>query len=410
VSTQEAKPPERRWFGSPRNLLLNLGLIVVVVASILWLPPLSLSKRLQEGGYATLGEKAWSITDPDGTQFTVLPEGLHGQLKAKLTSVPRSDFMEGKSDPDLVSAAKSVPSYLDIKSPLYRLSLRGTQPTASQLTIPIPNDAQPYETLDLYTWSEAGWSWIPSQVIGPEDIILAELATVPEQLDFVVAQTRQLPPVISADLAGSTVPEEAKGAVVELNPRLFALADGGQVRVRSPLDANLDGEFALVPILSNLDEDGTIRSDLIDNMLADEKMRQAHVEAIVQAVTTQSPTFQGIELDYRAINPSLRGTFSDFVAALAARLHESNKILTVRVELPRQVAYDQWDTGAFDWRALGRVVDGLKVPALPDPQAYVADGQMDQLLRWAVTQVNRQQLQFVLSTLSVDMKGPTRPT
>jgi spore germination protein YaaH len=414
VTTTDGKPTEiplgdsggGPFKGHVGGLLINLILVVAIVLSLVWLPPISLHKRLAEGGYAPLGQGAWSVTDPDGTQFTVLPEGLHGQLKAKLSSVPRADFLSGSAGNDLAAAAESVPSYLDIKSPLYRLSLRGERPTSSILTVPIPNDSQPYETLGMYAWTENGWAWMPSQIIGAEDIILAELDAIPEKMDFVIAQTQQLPPVVSADVpAGGQVPESAQGVITELNPRALMLDDGGQVKSTAP--TNISPEFAVVPVLTNWDEQGTIRNDLVDNLLIDHGLRQAHIDAILEAV--EASAFQGIEIDYRAINPSLRSAFSEFVAELADQLHQQGKILAVRVEYPRQIAFDQWDTGAFEWPALGRVADVLKVPSLPDPQAYVPEGPMDQLARWAVSQIERQKLQFVLSTRSVDMRG-TNPT
>ena len=386
----------------PVNWLISAALILVIIASALWLPPLSLAKRVLERGYTSIGQETWSVTDPDGTQFTVPAEGMRGSLKARLTSVPRADLLGGKGDDDLIRAAQSVPSYLDIKSPLYRLSLRGDMPSSAILTIPIPNDAQPYETLDLYAWTQTGWSWLPSRVIDAEDLVLAELDQVPAQLDLVVAQTHLLPPIVSADLTVAEVPEQAAGAVVEINPQLLALGSNGQIGDVSQATVSPES-FAVVPVLSNRDPGGTIRNDLADNVLADPALRQAHISAILDTVTKRG--FNGIEIDYAAINPALRNQFTEFIAQLAEQLHQQGKILTVRVETPRQVSYDEWDTGVFDWRALGRSVDGLKVPVLSDPQAFVSEGPMDQLIRWAVSQVNRQQLQFMLSTRSTDLLG-----
>ena len=141
MSTQESKLDEPRlsfWKGQLSGIIVNLVLAVAIVLSVLWLPPISLTKRLAEGGYTVLGEGILSVVDPDGTQFTVLPEGLTGSLKAKLTSVPRLDFLDGTAGEDLLAAAESVPSFLEVKSPLYRLTLRGEQPTAALLTFPSP--------------------------------------------------------------------------------------------------------------------------------------------------------------------------------------------------------------------------------------------------------------------------------
>jgi uncharacterized protein YraI len=397
----EQGQPQRTGKRRVGNLIFNLALVVVIVFSALWLPPISLGKRFTEGGYATIGQETWSMADPDGTQFTVLPEGLRGEFKAKLTSVPRSDFLEGKVSEELLPAVESLPSYIDIKSPVYILSTRGEPPTATSLTIPIPNDSQPYQTLDLYTWENGGWSWLPSEVLGTEEVIVAKLDRVPA--NFVVAQTHLLPPVVSAELTGQDIPAEATGSVVELNPKAFVIGDNGQVVDMYPGDLTAMGGFAVVPVISNQASDGTIRNDLVDNMLIDASLRQAHINAISELVANRE--FQGVEIAYIAINPALRGPFSGFIAELADKLHQQGKVLDVRVESPRQVSYDQWDTGVFDWMALGRSADTIKVPCIPDPKAYVPDGQMDQLLKWAVSQVHRHKLQILLSTLSIDLKG-----
>jgi hypothetical protein len=366
-----------------------------------------LTKRLAEGGYTVLGEGILSVADPDGTQFTVLPEGLAGTLKAKLTTIPRLDFLDGTAGEDLLPAAESIPSFLEIRSPLYRLALRGARPTAALLTIPIPNGVEAPEWLDVYAWTGAGWSWVPSEVFTAEDLIIAELHDTPEQFDFVVAETRALPPVVSADLVGTAVPEAATGVVVELNPRALTVGDNGEIMGTVTIDPDAAASFMIVPILSNVNADGTIRNDLVDNILVDAALQQTHIDNILQ--TLEENGYHGVEIDYRAINPGLRDPFSDFVAKLADALHQQGKILTIRLELPRQVSYDQWDTGVYDWSSLGHVVDGIKVPSIADPQAYVQDGHMDQLIRWAITQVSRQQVQFIISTRSVDLRG-SNPT
>jgi len=112
--------------------------------------------------------------------------------------------------------------------------------------------------------------------------------------------------------------------------------------------------------------------------------------------------YAGIDIDYRGITPDLRDEFSRFVAELADRLHENQKLLTVRVEPPRQIAADHWETGVYDWQAIGQAVDGFKIPAIVDPTAYAPGGKMEALLNWAVGEVNRYKIQLIISTRSVE--------
>jgi hypothetical protein len=97
VTTTDEKPtqiPPGDSGGGPFKgrigaLLVNPVLIVAIVLSIVWLPPISLGKRLFERGYVSLGQGIWSVTDPDGTQFTVLPEGLSIRLCGQCAGWPR---------------------------------------------------------------------------------------------------------------------------------------------------------------------------------------------------------------------------------------------------------------------------------------------------------------------------------
>jgi len=121
--------------------VINLGLVPILILAGVFLPPISAGKRIVEGGYTPIGGNRWSVADPDGTQLTVLPEGLSGQLSVKLTAIPRLNFLEGSAGKHLLKAAESLPLHLDVKSPLYLISWRGAEPRAAILTIPIPNDS-----------------------------------------------------------------------------------------------------------------------------------------------------------------------------------------------------------------------------------------------------------------------------
>jgi len=384
--------------------VINLGLVPILVLAGVLLPPISAGKRIIEGGYTPIGEDHWSVEDPDGTQLTVPPEGLSGQLSVKLTSVPRLNFLEGSAGKHLLKAAESLPLYLEMKSPLYLISWRGAMPRAAILTMPIPNDAEPYDTLDLYTWTGTEWQWLPSRVLAADDVIVAELSSLPSSV--AVVQTKPLAQVIStAVYPGQTIPSEGRDLLVEVNPVGLQLGSDGAIEGQvSDLPAtDSSATYGIVPVLRNWREESGIRSDLVDNLLVSPEAQQAHIQAIVDLVV--SNMYQGIEIDYRGINPVLRDQFSAFIADLAEALHAQQKTLSVQVRLPAQIAEDEWDTGVYDWRALGAVVDCLKVPALPDPPAYAPDGQMWQLMRWAVSQVDRYKLQPIVSTWGVERVG-----
>lgn len=388
---------EGKWSGC----IINLGLIPLLILSSVLLPPIRAVGRIMDAGYTTIPRTGGAILDPDGTQLTIPSEGLTGEIKARLTSVPRINFLEGSAGGDLLKAAEELPDYLVMKSPLYRLSVRGKMPSQAILTIPIPNDAEPYATLDLYSWTGEEWQWLPSQIILEDDVIESRLPFVPRSV--AVMQTRPIAPAISAALtAEAIIPPEGKDTLVEINPQGLYLEGEGNIggSIGAWPAEDQTASYAVVPTLCNWGPDGVVRSDLVDNMLISQEIRDHHIATIVDFVVQNMYT--GIDINYRGITPDLREEFSRFVAELADRLHENQKLLTVQVEPPRQIAADRWETGVYDWRAIGQVVDGFKIPAPADPAAYAPGGQIEALLNWAVGEVNRYKIQLVISARSVE--------
>lgn len=389
---------EGKWTG----WVINLALIPLLIVITILLPPISLLDRIFETNYATVSADGGVLTDPDGTQLVILPEGMTGRVKIRFKSFSRADFLAGSARKDLVKAAELIPINLVMKSPFYSIELKGAnEPQAATLTIPIPNDSEPLRTLDVYGWNGSEWEWLPSHVLPGEDRLELRLAKLPKSA--VIMQTKPVAPTIAGPVAkGATIVDDARNSLVELNPAgLFLNSDGsigGDLGALPPIAH--EGSFMLVPSLRNAGEDGVTRSDLVDNLLVDEGSRQRHVAAIVGLVVQNM--YAGIDLDYRGINPQLRNDYSQFIAELAAALHENQKLLSIHVSPPLQVATDRWETGAYDWEALGKSVDGLKIPAMDDPQAYSPGGKMENMLNWAVGSTNRYKIQLVLTARSIE--------
>lgn len=410
---QITNPPDlypnlTRWLSSRSGgWLLNLLIASLVIISLI-LPPISLIERTQTRGFTRLGEQGGSITEAqsDGTSITVPAEAMvQGAAQIRLASTPRQTFMEGKAGADMFKAAEQLPNTLNPRSPLYQAAVRGAQPAQAVIRVPIPNDSEPYETLDLYGYDKqaASWYFIPSQIIPADDAIEARLTSVPEV--FMVMQTTPQPPVAAAlATAENPLPDAGKGALVEVNPVGLRLGgDGGIEGSLQGLSADAASSFAVVPVLRNFDADGVIRTDLIANLLVSAEQQERHIGAIEQLVVGN--LYKGIELDYRGIDANLADDYVSFVTKLAARLHAQDKKVAVRVEEPRQVAVDRWETGPYNWRDLGAVVDTLRIPVISNPQAYAPDGQMHTLLRWAVGEVNRSRLQLALPGRSIEKSG-----
>jgi hypothetical protein len=382
------------------SFLVNFLLIPALIILVLLLPPVSLADRLLSIGYTRIGPQGGSIQSPDGIEVNFLPEGVKQSFRAKLDVVPRSSFLTGSPERNLLAAAESIPPNLILKSPFYQIKWRGKSPDAILFVVPIPRETEASSLLDLYAWNGQTWEWLPNKKILTEGIIESQLDFLPSSV--AVMATHPINPNVSTNYALNTpLPDNVKSTLVEINPQgLYLDGGGGILGDLEELSPEIQNSVInIIPSIRNWGDDGSIRTDLIDNMLVDTNLQEQHVRAIVELV--QRNAYQGIDLDYRGISPGLRQEYTDFLKQLSQAL-PNNKVLAVRVDFPKQVSTDDWDTGAYDWQAIGRLADVVKVPTSPDPQAYTQGGQMEALLNWAVGQVNRYKIQLLLSTLSTE--------
>lgn len=387
--------------GERTGQLINFVLIPLLVILAVLLPPISLVDRALSAGFTTITSGGGSVVDPDGTQLTILPQGLSQRIRVRLTSLPRLEFLTGKTEER--EAMESIPPYLDMKSPLYLLEVRSPMPVASFLTIPIPNDAEPLATLDIYQWTGEEWQWLPHTIIPEDDIIETRLSSLPPGI--AVMQTRLRPPSVAAELdEGGTLVGAKSDILAMVSPRgLFLQSDGlsGEATIGGDI-APLAQEYLVIPTLENR-VTGVIRDDLTHNILVSEDLRRNHIQEIVALVVEND--YAGIRIDYAGIGLSLREDFTAFITELANQLHAQEKLLTVRVETPVQIAEDRWDTGGYDWEALGRAVDGFQLPAFSLPQAYLPGGEVEALLNYAVGVVDRHKVHLTLSAQARNRVG-----
>ncbi|HEM62528.1 MAG TPA: hypothetical protein ENO24_09570, partial [Chloroflexi bacterium] len=393
---------EGRWAS---RIMLIVVIPVLAIAAVV-LPPLALPERILSAGYTTITRDGGSVLDPDGTQLTIPPGSVSGEIQVRLSSTPRADFLAGTAGDAQI--AEAIPANLEMKSPLYSFAFRGEKPQTVTISVPIPNDAEPLSTLDLYAWTGREWQWIPRTIYPEDDVVETTLSSFPQAV--AVVQTAPMVPSISAPLpAGEALPPEARDILVEVEAQALPVQSDGidgnaTVSAASTL-LEQPGEgtsYIVLPTLSN-EVNGVLRSDLVNNILVSDELRANHIDDIVNL--TVQEMYPGINLDYQGLPPELRPQFTDFAAELAAQLHANHKLLAVTVQTPTRIAEDRWDTGAYDWQALGQAVDTLKLPGLLRPQAYRPGGEMDALLEYATNLVDRYKIQVVLPSYSTDWVG-----
>lgn len=162
------------------NLILGGALVILIIAALL-LPPIALPQKLATRGMQTIPAATDSnVTDPDGTKVAFPAYGVPDSFRAQIASTPRDAFNNGEGGEDVVAAANALAGLpLIPRSPLYTVETSGGEPTASIITMEIPNDSLPYETLDLYEWTGSEWRFLPNHEImdaaSGRELIVSEL-------------------------------------------------------------------------------------------------------------------------------------------------------------------------------------------------------------------------------------------
>ncbi|MDQ7030025.1 MAG: hypothetical protein Q9O62_09750 [Ardenticatenia bacterium] len=210
------------------SLILSFIVIPALLVAALWLPPISIGERVLDNEFVAIPESGGSVNDPDGTQVVFLAEGLSKPVKATMSSVPRVEFLAGNVSTALRSAAAALPAQLVLKSPIYQVRLKGEEPTAVVINIPIPNDAEPYVVLDVYEWTGDQWAWLPHKLYAEDEQLELRLNRVPRT--FAVVQAQRTVASVGADIqrTGDFV-ARAGPALTEASPRLYMMNEDGTI-------------------------------------------------------------------------------------------------------------------------------------------------------------------------------------
>ncbi len=390
----------RRWW------LGALALLALVVIVALLLPKLSLAQLgdVFVGGYTTLDATNATLEHPDGLKVKLTAPDTH-KVRMKLGSVPQADFVAGSLPDDLLPAIKTLPSPLMPKSPYYQIDVRGKEVAVpAQLEVVIPNEAEPWDTLDLYSWDGEAWQWLPTRLDRATETLVAEVKTLPKSV--MVMQTGPVQQMIATEVAKYPLPEtmnpSPKDLLTEVDvPGILIGTMGGVAGDITQLPpATQGGALMLIPTVRNWAPGRESNWALVSEMLNNANDRTAHVQSLLNVV--QSGGYSGLVLDYRNLPASDRAVYAGFVADLAKTLRQNGLRLAVVVDTPRPAGDGTWDTGGYDWAALGAAADQLRVVMPLSPSAYVPGGLAEQLITWGATQVNRYKLVPIFSTLSTD--------
>jgi spore germination protein YaaH len=139
---------------------------------------------------------------------------------------------------------------------------------------------------------------------------------------------------------------------------------------------------------------------VVDAILRSTELRNAHAAAIADKVETGN--YAGISIDYRAVNPTLREQFTEFVETLGETLREKGRTLTLTLPMPVRTE-GEFDTGAYDWEKLGAAADTIEMAGELDQELYFQN--TEAALEYALERVDKSKLLLTVTAMSVERGG-----
>ncbi len=113
-----------------------------------------------------------------------------------------------------------------------------------------------------------------------------------------------------------------------------------------------DNNVLVIPTVHNIGD-----FEAVIAMLSDPQRRTHHIQNILDEVLARN--YDGIDIDYEALDPAMRDDFSAFIIDLAEALHTHNKMLTVAVHAKDS---DYGGMGGYqDWTIIGQYADRLRI-------------------------------------------------
>jgi len=302
--------------------------------------------------------------------FVAVAIALLGALLLILVLPPISLLSGGGGDGDKSSIKTTarkdmptLPSGVEAVSPFYDITVSGRIEGPATITLQIPSPPADSRSISVYTQQNGEWQRLGAGTLAPDgSAVEAELMEMPANIVAVRrgAAARQL---IGYLPAGSQISPLAAQTLSVLAPVDFSPDSDGSLSgsaTSSPVPPGLPVRAAIR--VSNPDD-----AAAVDEIMASPDLRGEHVDAILEMV--ESGHYDGVDIDYGALDPLRKDGFSDFIAGLSEQLHRRRLVLTLTAPLPVQQG-NAWDTGAYDWARLSQVADAIEIAPEADPSRY----------------------------------------
>ncbi|MBK9052459.1 MAG: SH3 domain-containing protein [Chloroflexi bacterium] len=308
---------------------------------------------------------------------------------ASVTQVSQADFLANET---WQTAAAALPANTTLVGDVVSVSYEGAAPKGSA-SLKMPTGAAA-ATLDLFGWHNNAWAFIPTSTSGEQ--IVTAAGELPQLFALVQTGSPASRAMGTEILPTQEMPAAAMPLLSEVTVGSLTLGEGGSLS--GDIVAIPDGVYQQFIRVTNTGVVADTQS--LVALLTDATAQSANIQAIVDQVT--SGNYAGANIDYQGVPAAQREAFNQYLTELAAALQAQNKQLAVTLDTPTQDTSGTWNSGGQDWAAIGQIADIVYVKMPLSPAAYVSGGPAEQLLDYAIHQINRRKLSMVLSAYAVD--------
>lgn len=375
------------------------GLIIVgfIVAAILILGGIYLALR---GNVATdnTADSGRTETTDVTTGETFIPGEIALQIddSASSVTISRLTGSEFMASADWATAVSAMPASRTLAGNVYLLNYDGSAPTGQAAVVIPPNSD--LNKLDLLGWDGTNWAFIPSDIDTANNQLVTRSGALPKLLAAVQTDKPQAPVVATTVTGDAALPVELLPVLTDISAGTMLLGENGTLE--SSVATIPTGAYNQYLLTSNVSEQPDTAA--LNTLLADTAVQTN----VINLLTTEAKngSYAGVHVDYRGLSTANRDAYSGFIAALANALHGEGLTLAVSVPAATQTS-SGWQTGAYDWSAIGQNADLLVIQLPLDPDTYADNGTVDQMLAWTVQQVDRQKVVAAVSASAVSAQN-----
>ncbi|MGB1287812.1 MAG: hypothetical protein ACPG7F_14830, partial [Aggregatilineales bacterium] len=383
-----APPRQKNNAGCILGIVVTLFVLIVMGVAAFLLPPFSLYDRLTGEPFAAMTREGDTLMSEDG------------RLQLRLLT-DSDDF--GVQLDTVTPDTALIPPMLALQSDVYGLRIQGMA-AGLQLALALPTSNLNPDVLDVYGWYENPatarneWRFIPAQIQnGKFEALVTEIPT-----QIAIFQAAPVAPevlvsypinrALTADVASATTIVAPGGLQPTMSGKITgSLAPG----------FDLNADYAVMPVLRNYADVALPDTETISMILNDATLREQHTREVASMVTAGG--FSGILIDYRGIDVADRDAYSAFITGLSDSLSRTGRDLIVRVPAADN-EQGVWQTGAYDWQALGAAADYLQIDLPLNPLWYLPGERepVEAMLRYALREVSRYKILTGLSAQSIE--------